>query len=329
LKSRLVTPAATAAGLVLFVYAVREAGPADIASGIRRVGWGLLPVLLIGGLRFVLRAESWRLCMPPGVRMPAGRSFSAFLAGDAVGNVTPLGPVASEPAKIFLTRHRLATAEAVASLAIDNTIYAASVMAMIAIGAVVMLTAIPLPFEWQEAAVVTLVALVAGAALGWRLMQGFWTGAPGARPLWRERLAWLRESVRQFSAGQRKRVARVFGLHMTFHALTVVETYLTLGWLLGDGLPSVSQAIAFAALNRAVQVAFKFVPLLVGVDEAASGAFAPLLGVDPATAVSLAVVRKIRVLFWTGVGLLLTAAHPAPAARPARDRRGSEPAHRI
>jgi hypothetical protein len=321
LKRRLVTAAAAAAGVALFIYSVSDAGPAEIAAGIRRVGWGLLPVLAIGGARFLLRAESWRLCMPAGVRMPPGRSFSAFLAGDAVGNVTPLGPVASEPAKIFLTRHRLATTEAVASLAIDNTIYASSVMAMVAVGAIVMLAAIPLPFEWQEAAIVTLVALTVAAVAGWRVMQGFWTGTRGERPVWREHLAWLRESVRQFSSDQRRRLWAVFALHMTFHALTVVETYLTLYWLLGERAPSISQAIAFAALNRVVQVGFKFVPFLVGVDEAASGAFAPLLGVDPATAVSLAVVRKVRVLFWTGVGLLLTAAHPAPAASPETDPR--------
>jgi hypothetical protein len=324
---RLVTLIAALVGLLLFAFAVREAGPGEILDGIRRVGWGLLPILALGGVRFLLRAESWRLCMPPAIRMPFGRAFSAFLAGDAVGNVTPLGPVASEPAKIFLTRHRLATAEAVSSLAVDNIVYALSVMTMVAAGTIVLLATVPMPSGWQEAAVVTLLGLMAAAAIGLRVMRGFWTGEKGVRPAWRERLFRLRASVLAFSAGHPARLWRVYLLHMGFHALTVLETWLTLRWLIGNESATLAQAIAFAALNRVVQVAFKFVPFLVGVDEASSGAFAPLLSVDLGSAVTLPVVRKIRVLFWTGAGLLLTAAHPARAAR-ATDRHGTEPAHR-
>jgi hypothetical protein len=58
-------------------------------------------------------------------------------------------------------------------------------------------------------------------------------------------------------------------------------------------------------------LAFKFVPFRIGVDEAASGSIAPLLAVDPAVGVSLAVVRKVRNLFWSGIGLAIVAAHPA------------------
>ena len=327
MSKRLITLAAAVIGLVLFAWAVREAGPAEIADGIRRIGWGLVPILAIGGVRFLLRAESWRLCMPRGVRMPFGRAFSAFLAGDAIGNVTPFGPVASEPTKIFLIRHRLATAGAVSSLAIDNVVYAASVMTITAIGAVVMLATVELPFALRDAALFTLIGLVVAAALGLRVMRGFWTGEKGDRPRWRERLAAVRESIVAFSAGHPARVWRVYALHMGFHALTVLETYLALRWLTGDSGATLAQSVTFAALNRVVQVAFKFVPFLVGVDEASSGAFAPLLGVDLGSAVALAVVRKIRVLFWTGAGLLLTAAHPARAAQ-ATGRPGTEPVHR-
>jgi hypothetical protein len=81
----------------------------------------------------------------------------------------------------------------------------------------------------------------------------------------------------------------------------------------------------FESLNRVVTAAFKFVPLRVGVDEAASGAFAPLLAMDPAAGVALAVVRKVRSLFWIGAGLALIAVYHGREA-PATDRRGSVPA---
>src|SRR6185295_18524629 len=97
-------------------------------------------------------------------------------------------------------------------------------------------------------------------------------------------------------------------LDLGFHALAVLEIYATLGWLLGDRSPTISQAIVFEALNRVVTVLFKFVPFRIGIDEVLSGELAPVLAVNPATGVALAVVRKVRNLFWAAVGLALVAA---------------------
>ena len=46
-------------------------------------------------------------------------------------------------------------------------------------------------------------------------------------------------------------------------------------------------------------------PLRLGVDEAATAWFTDLLGLGPTTGVALAIVRKVRVLFWTTAGGLL------------------------
>ena len=64
------------------------------------------------------------------------------LAGDAVGSVTPLGLLASEPTKMFLTRHDLATRDSLASVATENLIYGASILAMLAVAAGVVLVTV-------------------------------------------------------------------------------------------------------------------------------------------------------------------------------------------
>ena len=326
-RGHTLTVLAALGGLVLFGYAVRRAGVKEIADGIRMVGWGLLPILGLAGARFLLRASAWRLCMPPDNRLSIGQAFSAFLAGDAIGNVTPLGMVASEPTKVFLTRHRLATRESVASLATDNLLYASSVAAMVGLGVVVALLTIPLSVAWRDGAIAALAAGVVGAFIMFRLLQGTWREESGVRPAWRETLAGLRRSVLAFSMDQPGRLAQVFLLDLSFHVLAVLEIFLTLRWLLGDRSPTLEQAIVFEALNRVVIVVFKFVPFRVGIDEALSGGVAPIVGVDPVTGVTLAVVRKVRNLVWTGVGLAFIAAHPAHA-EPGTDRRESAPAHR-
>ncbi|MBI4266621.1 MAG: flippase-like domain-containing protein, partial [Acidobacteria bacterium] len=262
-------------GAVLLVVAVRRAGVADILEGMQRVGWGLSAILALAGLRFLIRAECWRLCMPPEATISRRQALEAFLAGDAVGSVTPLGPLASEPAKVFLTRHHLATRESVASLAAENLVYAVSVAVMVAVGLLVLLATVPLPPLWQGVAGALLAAAVAGAAAAWRLLHGTWDDDRGSRPKWRERLAGVRVAVLGVLTAHPARIWRILALDLAFHALAVFEIFITLQWLLGDRSPTLAQAIVFEALNRVVIVAFKFVPFRIGVDEALTGALAP------------------------------------------------------
>jgi hypothetical protein len=311
--ARLLAAACTLGGAALFAWVVRRTGPADILEGIQRVGWGLLAILALAGLRLALRAAAWRLCMAPGARLTFGRAFSAFLAGDTAGTITPFGILASEPTKVFLTRHHLATRDSIASLAVENLLYALSVVAMVAVGFVVLLDTVPLSQEWRWSLIAALAALAAGAGIAWRLMRGTWDERRGARSPLRERAAAARQAVAGFAAEYTGQLWQAFALDAAFHALAVIEVFLTLRWLLGDRSPTLAQAVVFESVNRIIIVAFKFVPFRIGVDEALTGALAPILSLNPTAGVSLAVVRKVRSLFWAGVGLVVIAAHPTRA----------------
>jgi hypothetical protein len=314
-------------GLALFAYSVREAGGREIVEGVAGLGWGLLPILALAGIRFVLRAEAWRLCTPVSSRLKLRQTFMAFLSGDAIGNLTPLGLFASEPTKVLLIRHHLATRESVSSLAIDNLVYAFSVAAMISAGLIVMLMTVPLTFEAREGTIGALAALGVLCVVAIRLLRRRRSAAPVQGSSIRDRLRRVRHSIAEFFAGDKTRLWRVFALNVTFHVVAVLEVYLTLHWLMGDRAPTLAEAMMFESLNRVITAAFKFVPLRVGVDEAASGAFAGLIGINPVAGVTLAVVRKVRSLFWVGVGLAIIAIHHAGEA-PARDHHESVPAPR-
>ena len=326
---RLLTVVAALIGAALFVYAVRRAGVAEIVEAVRRVGWGLLLILALAGLRFIVRAECWRWCLPPGTPFPLRRALAAFLAGDAVGNVTPLGLLASEPTKVLLTRHHLAPRASVASLAVENLVYAASVTAMVGVGLIVLVSSVEMPRLWRLALVGALVAMAAGTLLVLRTMRGTWDPSRGARPRWRERLASIRHEAVRFSGGHPERLWRVFALDLVFHALAVLEVYVTLEWLLVGRSPTLVEAIAFEALNRVITAAFKFVPFRVGIDEASAGALARILSVNPAAGVALAVVRKARNLFWAAIGLVLVAMHPAEPNAAGLPRSSEERKRRI
>lgn len=325
-RQHVLSIAAALGGLLLFAWAARRAGISEILDGIQRVGWGLLPLFALAGLRFAARAEAWRLCAPRGRRMRHAQAFAAFLAGDAVGNATPLGWFASEPTKVFLTRHHFATADSVSSLAVDNLLYICSTIVVIAAAGAIVVATVDLPLVWRQwGSVVLAASLATSIVLVWMMRRG--SGLAGAFPAaWQTRVTELRASLTAFSPGPLPLVQALL-FDFGFHALAVAEAYLSLNWLLGNASPTLREAFLFEALNRVVTVAFKFVPFRVGVDEASSGALAPLLGMNPVVGVSLAVVRKVRNLFWAGIGMAVIAVHPAQAA-PAMDPRGNAPARR-
>jgi hypothetical protein len=80
--------------------------------------------------------------------------------------------------------------------------------------------------------------------------------------------------------------------------------HLTLTLLYGSAPPLVTSFI-LETTNRLITVVFKFVPLRLGVDEAGTALFTQVLGLGSQTGVALAIVRKVRVLFWAAAGAIL------------------------
>src|SRR5262245_52198482 len=159
-------------GLALLVYVVTRVGVAEIATDVRQVGWALPLIITIGGLRFLLRALAWRLCLEPPHTLSIGDAFSAVICGDTIGNLTPLGPLVGEPAKAAFVRRRVPLTPALTALAIENVLYTLSAAAMIAAGMIALLVRFQLPSAIRgigEASIAATVVLFAVAlALVWR-----------------------------------------------------------------------------------------------------------------------------------------------------------------
>jgi hypothetical protein len=58
------------------------------------------------------------------------------------------------------------------------------------------------------------------------------------------------------------------------------------------------------------------VPYRLGVDEAGSAVVARALAMDPTIGVALAMVRRLRILFWNAIGLAVLAARRDDTASP-------------
>ena len=63
-------------------------------------------------------------------------------------------------------------------------------------------------------------------------------------------------------------------------------------------------AFLLESAGRFVTIAFKFIPYRLGIDEAGSGAVAQVIGIGPAAGVTLALVRRLRILVLNAFGLI-------------------------
>ena len=310
---------AAVVGLVLLVYFVRRAGADAVADGIARLGWAFLAVVVLGGARFLVRAAAWMRCMDGSHRLRLRDTFQAVIAGDAVGNLTPLSVLAGEPAKALMLRHREPVGRTLPALVVENLFYTLSAAIVITSGLAVLPLALQAPApRWLAGAVLLgmLAGLVAAAhwvvrgrvritsrALDWLRQRGVWSA-------WTARAAARAHAVEDdlFAAYPREwsRLLPVAALELVFHVLAIAEIFLVLALISGRP-PTLLEAFLFESTNRVIGVAFKFVPLRIGVDEAGTGLLAGLLAFGTATGVTLALVRKGRMLVWTSLGILALA----------------------
>ena len=312
---------AAGAGLALFFYFLQRAGVADVIEGVRRLGMAFGVVVLLGGVRFVIRGAAWIRCVDRPHRLTLPQVFQAVVAGDALGNLTPLSIIVSEPAKGVFLRHQEPLRRTLPALAVENLFYTLSAMFIIGGGLIAVFlmlqTSGPL-WITTTAIVVAMVGFVAMAhwiiwqrtPIGSTLLA--WLQHRGIAPRWIERAT---QQVRRMEGHifalyprDTRRLVPLALLELSFHALAIVEVYLVLS-VVSAQPTTLLHAFVFESTNRFISFAFRFVPLRIGVDEAGSGMFADMLAFGTATGVTLAIVRKGRILVWIAVGVLFLVRH--------------------
>ncbi len=322
-------------GVVLLLVTVRRVGWREVQSGLTQVGGWFLLVLALGLLRFTARARAWLAAAdslqhrtphdtrdaarssPPNSAPRTPHFLGAVLAADALGNLTPLGLLASEPAKILFVRDRLPAVVAIASVAIENAFYIASVIVMLAAGAAVFINLTNLPTQLRVgvqvvlagAAVSAIVAVIIARhkpAVLSRLAR--WMSAlTGRANATAGRLEEIEAQFYGMLTWPARRVAQLLAWEALFHVAAVAEVYLVLRLLPAGSTTSLADAFVLETTGRLIAVAFKFVPYRLGVDEAGTAIVATALAIDPTAGVTLALIRRIRILVLNAVGLIVLA----------------------
>jgi rSAM/selenodomain-associated transferase 1 len=307
--------------LALFVYFLRLANVADVADGIRRLGWAFVVVVAMGGMRHLIRAAAWIRCLDGPHRLTLSQTFQAVVAGDALGNLTPLSLIVSEPAKGVFLRHREPLRRTLPALAVENLFYALSAMFVIGGGLGVVFLVFQTPDQFWLTTTILIMAmvgliatahwviwrhwLIGSATLDWLQSRGI---APHTATRIKTRIRHLEEHIHALYPRDWGRLVPLALLEFSFHVLAILEIFLVLS-VISDQPATMLHAFIFESTNRFISFAFRFVPLRIGIDEAGSGMFADLLALGTTTGVTLAIVRKGRILAWIAIGVLFLVRH--------------------
>jgi len=305
-------------GLALFIYFVNKVGVAEVTAGIRRLGPAFLLILAISSLRYIARSLAWTKCVESPYRLRFWDALMARLMGDALGNIVPLASVAvSEPSKAVFVRHRLPLMVGLSGLAVENIFYSLSVALFIFCGTTTLLLTFSLPKALRYASIGALIVTIVIAPLVFTIVKRQWRffsrslgllASRGIAANWMNKMTPRAQTFEQRIYGFYERNSgsflSIFALEIAFHVAGVLEIYTSL-YFISPIKPTLLTAFILESVNRIINVTFTFVPLRTGVDEAGTGMLSKVLGLTTAVGVTLAIVRKGRDLFWSGVGIIL------------------------
>ncbi len=307
----------TLSGIALFSYFVYSVGVTEILKNIEKFGGvGFAVILLIYFSRIVMRASAWKLSVYEPYSLRLRDTIPAVIIGEAMSSILPLGILISGTSKAVAVRLRVPLVVGLSSIATENLFYSFTTSIFLMLGAFTFLRNFPLDDGWAISIDVLIVVLLMLLVLGVVMVLRQWHFASETCEwLYRKGIArrWLehgRSEVRLFENliyGFYRRYPRRFLpiclIEAAFHLLGVFEVWFILNRISDNA--SVLNGFLLESVSRLITILFKLVPFLIGVDEAGAQFVAETVAAGVGIGVTLAIIRKGRILFWTAIGLIL------------------------
>jgi len=307
----------TILGMALFVYLIYAIGFWEIVGGIERFGWvGFLIILGMYFLRILVRAVAWTLSVHPPYELSLRDTIPAVIIGEAMSSTIPLGIVASGTSKALVVRDKVTLTVGLSSVATENLFYSFTTALFLIAGGIVM----TLQFDLRpnvvggiEFIVATLIILV---ALGIVMVIREWHMASWCCE-WLYQNGWFTHLLEKGRFDVRRFEDLIYGfyheypgrfipiclLEGLYHLFGVAEVWYILTRI--STHPGFTAAFLLESISRLITVVFKLVPFLIGVDEAGARFVGESLALAAGVGVTLAVIRKGRILFWSVIGIVL------------------------
>ena len=313
-----------AVGIALLVYILQRSDLAQTWALLAEVGVsGMALVIGIYLLSFLGDSISWLLIVTSLPVTPTWvRRFTIVrLAGEAFNNLVPAGGFAGEPVKAVILKRRygISVAESSASIVMARTVNMIALIVFLIIGFAFMLAADGLGPVIEVPASLGLAFLTIGTVLLFAV-QRFRVSSLIMRRFqgraWAARIAGavaviedLDARFLSFYTDHQRRLTGALILAFLNWFLGAVEIYVTFV-LLGHPV-TWAEAWMIEALLQMVRAAVFFIPLGIGAQEGVLLLIVGLITGVPELGLACAAVRRVRELFWNGLGLLAGSLYPS------------------
>ena len=325
-------------GAALFAGTLWYVDYETLRATVARLGLALPLVLVISGIWHLARTWAWAACFARPLPVSFAHLARVRLAAEAFSYVTVRG-VAGEPLKVMMLAGRIDPPRAAAAVALERMSYVivtSAIVGLCAMAATVGLPLAPVWFRIFRAFAIVASVIVGSALLVVRgrgaylnatldLLQRTSRGRFGGGSLARFARATERQLL-ELVRGNPHRLAALVLADLICYVAMVLEVWVV-ARAVGVSL-TMNAAGAVETFSRVASAASAFIPAGLGTMEASNVAAMAAVG---AVSVGgpLAVTRRIRGLFWAGVGFLIYPKRIAASAQPDadgsnRDRSNSE-----
>jgi phosphatidylglycerophosphate synthase len=303
-------------GILLFIHLIHRVGPAKLLASMVALGWGLAMVIAWGGVGHIIKTWAWRLTLVDGkYQVSFGRMLGLRLSSEAVGQFGGLAQLFGEGLRVSLLGPTIPLRHSIASVTIDRALFVVSAAVVTLLGLSAALIVLPLPHELILYAIVFACLLLGFVLLSAIAIRKRWpvfsrTGEFLGRIRYLkpfiERKRILIHSVEETLLDFYHRTPKAFSasllLNFAWHAAAIVEVYLIV-WLMRTKL-TLFGALAIEALTKLVNIAGTFNPGNIGTYEGGNILITKMFGLTAAAGLTLAFARRLRALFWSGLGIL-------------------------
>jgi len=307
----------TILGMALFAWMIYAIGFWEIVGGIQRFGWvGFLIILAIYFVRIVVRAAAWKLSVHPPYELSIRDTVPAVIIGEAMSATIPLGLLVSGTSKALVVRDKLALTVALSSVATENLFYSFITALFLIAGGAVMAFQFNLGPEVETTidGMIGLLALLIMLGIvmvirRWHMASWCcdWLYVHGWFKRWLERGRYdvrrFEDLIYGFYHEYPGRFLPICIFEVLYHLCGVAEVWYILTRI--SDQPTFMAAFLLESISRLITVVFKLIPFLVGVDEAGARFVGESLALAAGVGVTLAVIRKGRMLFWNVIGIIL------------------------
>jgi phosphatidylglycerophosphate synthase len=303
-------------GILLFIHLIHRAGPTKLLASMVALGWGLAFVIAFGGVVHILKTWAWRLALlDEKHQVSFARMLGLRLSSEAVGQFGGLAQLFGEGLRVSLLGPAIPFSHGIASVTIDRAFFIVSAAVVSFLGLFTALIVLPLPHNVVLYAIVFACLLLSFVLLSAIAIRNRWPLFSRTcevlgeirylRPLIdrkRGLIHSVEEGLLDFYHSTPKAFWASLLLNLACHAAAIVEVYLIVG-LMGAKI-TLFGALAIEALTKLVNIAGTFNPGNIGTYEGGNVLITKMFGLTAAAGLTLAFARRLRALFWTGVGIL-------------------------